>query len=1444
MFKKSLSIALAIALGLSMSHVEVFADVEGLVSSVEQNEVVPPEEGQSPDVGGGTEQGEEALTPTPAEQFEFNKDTGTIDKYIGNDNEVIVIPEKIDGVTVTSIAKEAFYNKGTKDTTIKKVVFNEGLVSIGENAFKDCKALSEIKLSSTIRNLGKKMFSGTAITEVVLNEGLENIGESAFNGCKTLTNVQFSSTIKEIGKSAFSGTNIKNLVLNEGLDVIGQGSFSRCKNLETIKLSSTVKEIGDMAFAMANISSIDLNSNLEVIGTKAFMNCKNLASKIEFKGNLKEVGMSAFNLTGVKEISILEGNNKLEISEGVFIAGINKLSVPQKRAIMFSSQAFVENKSDSDEKIILDLGELNLESRNKKEVEEILNKNIKLTSGFKDDKKFLENEGIEWKNLDEIEKTNLEKINIEGTFKSIPDEKYTQSGLSKEKNDIEKTMSNYLIKVTLNLKKSDIKWTSKDFTSGECAYTATDGQYFGITGLTDSGKEKLEKTKTIAIPKYVENTDGSKKLVEGIGKEAFKNMGIEGITFPSDLDGKKDFVIDAGAFSGNNISSLSIPNYVKFIDSEAFKGNKITSLYIPASVLRIGNASFQGNEISKLEFSDDVELIQIDNYSFSGNKIKEVHLPYSIFKLLGEVFKDQKNRDEIDDRKVSLYTRNPKHLTEETYIQTKSEYHKFILKGENVNREELYKEIKEANKLNPSEYNSEKWNVFENVLNNAKAVFEKEDSTQAQINEQLNKLSDALAVLTDGVNKTDLRKLISSIGDLKETLYTSESWKNLMDEKAKAQSTLDKSKDQKEIDAAKNSLQKAIDELKIKDEMKYNVDDFTFNGTVITGYSEKGKEKFKTNKYLVIPEKNDKGQNITEIGKQAFETTDGVIMGTDTVKSPNGLLSVSIPDSVTKIDEGAFRFNRIKTIKLPSKLREIGLQAFNGNTLISVSIPDSVIKVGAGAFSVNTDMTSIKLSNSMKTVPEGICARNTSLTSVTIPNGVEVIGQSAFVGTVLKQIKIPNTVKEIQYLAFASTRLESIEIPGSVKTIGEQAFANNKKWRTTKKLVLHEGVETIGENAFKECLLKEVNLPYSLKSLHPTAFQKSNDYVDMITKLYTSNSNHLNFEKDGDTYEIIYKAPSEPSVPSIPSTPEKPQEEEKPDEGVKVEVVDKIAGENRYDTSVDISQKVYSSSQKVYLVSGEKFPDALSSAALAGKGDGPILLINDNNIDKILAEINRLGAKEIVFVGGNSISKANKDKIKKFAESKSSVVSAFAGENRYETAIKVAEETIAKRGNKGKVIIADGRNYPDAVSIASFSSKEGIPVILVNGNNIPKEVKAFLNKYKIKDAIVVGGTKAVGSDIEKLFTKVERVAGEDRYDTSKKIAERFFANSKTIFVASGESFADSLSVSYYAGKEHSPILLTKANSLDNDTRDYLNANKDKNYIIIGGDKAVNPNLFN
>ena len=1421
MFKKSLSIALAIALGLSMSHVEVFADVEGVVPSVEQNEVVLPEEGSTVDQENiNSNQNGGATTPTPEEnviveentengKFSFNITTGEITKYEGTDTE-ITIPNEIKGVSVKLIGEKAFA-------------------------------------------------TNSKIESLILGDNVNEIKDFAFLKCTNLSNVQFNLNLNKIGNNAFNSTSLTNIIFEEGLTEIGKDAFANIQTLKSIKLPESLTKISDGAFKNKRSKK------------------NNLLTSIYFGPNVRHVGHQIVKYCdAVKDYKIAQNGVKIELHDDIFV-NIMSLDIPQEREIFLFARAFEglkENPNDKNMKAVeLNLGNIELDSFNEKEVERALNEKIKLTTGFAEVGEavdgsqdiIVENDGIDWGNISNLGR-NSETIQLVGKFKPIPKEKYYEvfgnnEYTEKKIEPIRQNIEKYNINVTLV--KRENSWTSSDFTYGYCHYTMLpDGEYFGIKGLSDSGKEKLKTEKKLFIPKYIEvNENGVKKqkLVEGIASEAFRDLGIEKVIFPNNLNCKKDYVIDASAFLGNNISSLDIPNYVKYIDSSAFKGNNLTSLYIPSSVLKIGNNAFEGNNISNLEFSDDVEKIQIDNFSFANNQIKEVHLPYSIFKLLGEVFKGNPGQNK---GKVYLYTRNPEHFSSKTYIKATSDYHQFILKGKDINREDLHKKINEANKLDLSDYTIESWNTFIGVLNDAKEVFKNEAATQEDIDKAYKSLNEAFVNLdSKGVNKKELRELLASVEDLRRDLYEAKSWTNLIKASEKAELVLNDSKvDQTKVNEAKKDLQDAISSLVVDEDMKYKVEDFTYDGTVVTGYSESGKKKFAANKDLVIPNINDKGEKITEIGKTAFETTEGVIMGTDTVKSPEGLTSAIIPSTVVKIGEGAFRNNSLEKIELPNKLEEIGMQAFNGNKLVSVSIPDSVKTMGAGAFSTNDKMKSIKLSKGMDVVPNGICARNISLEYIEIPTNVKVIEASAFIGAPLKKLTIPNSVVEIKDRAFSTNRLEVVRIPGNVKKIGRLAFENNKKFRTTKKVILEEGIEEIGSNAFKSCLIESAKLPNSLKKLDKSAFKDNlnENKEEIVTKLYTNNKEHLNFEDPKDTFEIIFKEapvepekpiiPSEPSVPSIPSTPEKPQEEEKPEEkpeeGVKVEVVDKIAGENRYDTSVDISQKVYSSSQKVYLVSGEKFPDALSSAALAGKGDGPILLINDNNIDKILSEINRLGAKEIVFVGGNSISKANEDKIKKFAESKSSVVSAFAGENRYETAIKVAEETIAKRGNKGKVIIADGRNYPDAVSIASFSSKEGIPVILVNGNNVPKEVKAFLSKYKIKDAIVVGGTKAVGSDIEKLFAKVERVAGEDRYDTSKKIAERFFANSKTIFVASGESFADSLSVSYYAGKEHSPILLTKANSLDNDTREYLNANKDKNYIIIGGDKAVNPNLFN
>ena len=241
MFKKSLSIALAIALGLSMSHVEVFADVEGVVPSVEQNEVVPPKGGQSPDVG--TDRGVEGVTPTPADQFEFTKETGTITKYNGSDD-VVVIPEQIKGVKVTSIGNMAF----AKNTNIKKVVLNEGLENIGVSAFQACSLLKEVEFKTNLKEIGNMAFALTVIENLTLPEGLTIIGEKAFYNVKKLKKVDFVDSLQEIKTAAFSG----------------------CTLLEgEIKFGPNLKYVGKDAFKKCNIDKI--NYNIDSHGNKLLL---------------------------------------------------------------------------------------------------------------------------------------------------------------------------------------------------------------------------------------------------------------------------------------------------------------------------------------------------------------------------------------------------------------------------------------------------------------------------------------------------------------------------------------------------------------------------------------------------------------------------------------------------------------------------------------------------------------------------------------------------------------------------------------------------------------------------------------------------------------------------------------------------------------------------------------------------------------------------------------------------------------------------------------------------------------------------------------------------------------------------------------------------------------------------------------------------------------------
>ena len=264
----------------------------------------------------------------------------------------------------------------------------------------------------------------------------------------------------------------------------------------------------------------------------------------------------------------------------------------------------------------------------------------------------------------------------------------------------------------------------------------------------------------------------------------------------------------------------------------------------------------------------------------------------------------------------------------------------------------------------------------------------------------------------------------------------------------------------------------------------------------------------------------------------------------------------------------------------------------------------------------------------------------------------------------------------------------------------------------------------------------------------------------------------------------------------------------------------RISGKDRITTSVEISKSAYTTSENVVLASGFNFADALSAGQLASALNAPLLLSSQDKLDsQTKNEIERLKAKKVYVVGGdNAISKTGIDTTLK---SGNIDVTRLEGQDRYSTSQKVMEKT-KEIINPEYLLIASGKNFPDALAATGFFVNHKSVMVLSDGVTYPQS-----NLQEI----AIGGKNQLPL---KGFTG-KRVSGKDRYETALEIAKLSFDKNNNAILASGQVFADSLSAVSLTKKHNAPIILTQSNSLTENAKKYLNG---KNVFIVGGEKTV------
>ena len=954
------------------------------------------------------------LENTQVEKIVLSEGVEEIGDYAFANNKLlksVVFPS-----TLKKIGRGAFMNSNLESVTLPS-----GLEEIAEKAFFNNK-LSAVTLPTYLKTLGDYAFSNNNLKEVTLPSRLEVLG-TAFVDNSELSKITFSEGLKEI-TSAFSGTSIKSVVLPKSLEKIGDRAFYNLKSLADISIPENVTSIGNEAFYNTGLTSIDLPANLKTIGWYAFSGTK--LKKVVLPSQVETIGNHAFSIESLESVhipkslksvtssystryiyhaswksvewgeyynAIFSGDKNLktvtfedgisEIISGLFKeTGINKIDLPSS-VTKIGSSAFANS----------DLTTINLPS-SLSEIQDFAFANTKLKEitipdsvekigyGAFDSVKTLD-KVILPTNLKEISsktfyKTNISKITIPESVSSIGGIAFADTPLKSI------TLPNNLISIGQNafsgtqlttvVLPSKIK-TLENEAFGEIAnlvsvniplslesgYNAFSNSKKLENVIIEDGREKIPAgllsnigIKTFTLPSTIKTIENNafaqndylseivlNNALETIDDRAFANANLKHVKLPDSLT-----YLGRGAFENNHsLTEVIFSKKLRNISENAFANTGLIKLEVPSNIEEIHSGAFYNTKLSDLILSEGIQ--RIASSAFVGNQLKVIELPASLQYLGSSAFG---NSSKLRVVKIKSNVEFDKYYD----VDTNSPF-----SYQDYYSDEISKQRPESIFVNFEGGVSKVSDYLFNGVTPVKSVTFKDNINLTEIG----------AHAFEGTSLTflTLPDTVETLGEFAFGNINTLNSVNIPEKLTTADRAFAGSK-------KLNELRNKIEGIRIPDGMFENTGLTTF--IVPSGIEEIGKYAFRNNKSTAISfEDHQEGfkdvilpVGLTKIDSRAFESTE--------------IGYYDIPDTVSEIGDGAFRFNaNLKSIKLPSELKALKGYLFEGNKgMKQLVIPDKVESIDTNAFVNMEGLENVYIPASVTKIGEKLIANKDKVT--------------------------------------------------------------------------------------------------------------------------------------------------------------------------------------------------------------------------------------------------------------------------------------------------------------------------------------------------------------------------------------------------------------------------------------------------------------------------------